>query len=83
MNLLLELFRQNYISGTTHTCLGQEHIATTVAKNLPVNSIVSNHRCHGHFLAKTGDYEGLLHEILGSTKGVVGGIGESTSLCSK
>ena len=41
---------------------------------------MSNHRCHGHFLKHTGNFHGLLYEILGNNKGVCGGIGGSQHL---
>ena len=79
---LLKLFSKGLIGGTTHTCIGQETNAIGVIDNLDSEDIViSNHRCHGHFLAHTDNYEGLLYEILGKTKGVCGGIGGSQHLC--
>jgi TPP-dependent pyruvate/acetoin dehydrogenase alpha subunit len=44
--------------------------------------VFSNHRCHGHFLARTGDAYGLLAELLGRPDGVSGGIGGSQHLCA-
>ena len=35
--------------------------------------VFSNHRCHGHYLAWTGDALGLLAEIMGKEGGVCGG----------
>tara|TARA_B100001123_G_scaffold447674_1_gene605979 strand:+ start:922 stop:2898 length:1977 start_codon:yes stop_codon:yes gene_type:complete len=78
---LLELFSEGKISGTTHTCIGQENNAVGVISALKKNDIVlSNHRCHGHFLKHTKNFHGLLYEILGSKKGVCGGIGGSQHL---
>jgi hypothetical protein len=31
----------------------------------PDDQIFSNHRCHGHFLARTGNVDGLVAEIMG------------------
>jgi len=42
--------------------------------------VFSNHRCHGHFLAKEDDPEGLLAEIMGRKNGVCGGRGGSQHL---
>ncbi len=81
---LLDLFGAGEISGTTHTCIGQEADAVGVAACLDARSdvIVSNHRCHGHYLAFTDDVDGLLREILGREGGVCGGKGGSQHLCT-
>jgi len=79
--LLLELFDKGKLFGTTHTYVGQEAIAVSVMENLTASDIVfSNHRCHGHFLAKEYDPEGLLAEIMGKKNGVCGGRGGSQHL---
>ncbi len=81
---LLELFRNGEIHGTLHTCIGQELSATSVIATLNSDDIVfSNHRGHGHFLAKTGDLYGLVAEIMGKSDGVCGGIGGSQHLHAK
>jgi TPP-dependent pyruvate/acetoin dehydrogenase alpha subunit len=81
---LLDLFGAGEISGTTHTCIGQEADAVGVVACLDTGRdvIVSNHRCHGHYLAFTGDVDGLLREILGREGGVCGGKGGSQHLCT-
>lgn len=62
------------VRGTTHTCLGQEHVGVLVCKFLNASDIIfSNHRCHGHFLALTKNYEGLLYEIMGHKNGINNG----------
>lgn len=79
--LLLKLFEQGKVFGTTHTYVGQEAIAVSVMENLKESDIVfSNHRCHGHFLAKENDPKGLLAEIMGRNDGVCGGRGGSQHL---
>ncbi|MCW2249516.1 TPP-dependent pyruvate/acetoin dehydrogenase alpha subunit [Azospirillum fermentarium] len=79
--LLLELFSAGKLSGTTHTYVGQEPVAIAVASHLgPGDCVFSNHRCHGHYIAHTGDIEGLLAEIMGRTGGVCGGRGGSQHL---
>ena len=78
---LLELFAEGKLSGTTHTCVGQEAVAVGVIENLEKNDVIfSNHRCHGHFLAMENDPKGLLAEILGLREGVCGGRGGSQHL---
>jgi len=75
---LFELFEEGELDGTIHTSLGQEAIAVGCLNHLNENDIViSNHRCHGHFLARTNDVVGLLAEIMGREGGVCGGRGGS------
>ena len=78
---LLDLYAKGMLSGTVHTCVGQELIAAVVADFIEDKDfIVSNHRGHGHYLAITDDTEGLIAEILGKKEGVCGGIGGSQHL---
>jgi 2-oxoisovalerate dehydrogenase E1 component len=80
--LLLELFTEGLLSGTTHTCLGQELCQMSVVRALDNgdDAILSNHRNHGHFLTYSGNFTGLIAEIMGREKGVCGGIGGSQHL---
>ena len=78
---LLDLFETGALNGTTHACIGQEADAVAVIEHLREGDhIFSNHRCHGHFLAWTGDAYGLMCEIMGKPEGVCGGIGGSQHL---
>ncbi|SEB30671.1 pyruvate dehydrogenase E1 component alpha subunit [Streptomyces misionensis] len=78
---LLDLYARGEVSGTTHTCLGQEYIPVALAPLLHVNDFIfSNHRGHGHYLARTGDPEGLLAEILGREGAPCQGVGGSQHL---
>lgn len=78
---LLELFAEGVVSGTTHACIGQEHISAGLFAHLTTNDIVfSNHRCHGHYLAHQDDPDGLMAELLGKATGTCGGIGGSQHL---
>lgn len=80
---LLTLFSQGKLFGTVHTCIGQEFTGIAVADNLLVGDlIVSNHRCHGHYLARTGDVEGLMAEVMGRASGICGGRGGSQHICA-
>ena len=75
---LLDLFARGMLSGTTHTCLGQEHIPVAVSALLDEDDFVfSNHRGHGHYLARFGDPHGLLAEIMGREGAVCNGVGGS------
>lgn len=79
---LLRLFSAGLLSGTTHTCLGQELCQMSVVRALddPGDVVLSNHRNHGHFLTYSGDFHGLLAEVMGRDGGVCGGIGGSQHL---
>jgi TPP-dependent pyruvate/acetoin dehydrogenase alpha subunit len=80
---LLELFEEGLLNGTTHACIGQEADSVAVMEQLgPEDHVFSNHRCHGHYLARTGDARGLLAEIMGRADGVCGGIGGSQHLAA-
>jgi acetoin:2,6-dichlorophenolindophenol oxidoreductase subunit alpha len=80
--LRLRLFEDNQLFGTTHTCLGQEANAVGVVNALDRgrDTIWSNHRCHGHFLAYCGQVARLLAEVMGRTGGACGGRGGSQHL---
>jgi 2-oxoisovalerate dehydrogenase E1 component len=79
---LLRLFSEGLLSGTIHTCLGQElcQMAVVRALNDGDDIILSNHRNHGHFLTYSGDFFGLVAEIMGREGGVCGGVGGSQHL---
>jgi len=80
-SLLLEKFSTGVFSGTTHTSLGQEANAAGILLHLhPHDVVVSNHRCHGHFLAYGGDPTALFAELMGKPQGVCGGVGGSQHL---
>lgn len=63
---LLELIDCGLISGTIHTCIGQEINSILLSPNLNEEDIIfSNHRGHGHFLSRyPQDEEAFLSEIL-------------------
>lgn len=80
---VLELFERGLLNGTTHACIGQEADAVAIAEHLGDDDhVFSNHRCHGHYLARTGDALGLMAEIMGKPEGTCGGIGGSQHLCA-
>ena len=81
--MLLRLFDTGVLNGTTHACIGQEADCVAVLDQLTEGDhVFSNHRCHGHYLAWTGDAFGLLAEIMGKSAGTCGGIGGSQHLCA-
>ena len=78
---LLDSYEQGHLHGTVHTCIGQELTGFAVCAHLIERDVViSNHRCHGHYMARFGDARGLLSEILGRGSGLCGGHGGSQHL---
>ncbi len=77
----LDLFDQGRMNGTVHTCVGQEFSAVAIAGSLRQGDwITSNHRCHGHFVAHTGQWAELIDELRGLACGVCKGVGSSQHL---
>ncbi|WP_099855267.1 thiamine pyrophosphate-dependent dehydrogenase E1 component subunit alpha [Micromonospora zamorensis] len=75
---LLELFGRGELSGTTHTCLGQEYVPVALRSLIGARDFVfSNHRGHGHYLARYDDTHGLLAEIMSRQGAICGGVGGS------
>ncbi|MDD3653274.1 MAG: thiamine pyrophosphate-dependent dehydrogenase E1 component subunit alpha [Desulfotomaculaceae bacterium] len=79
---ILDSYKKGLYSGTTHTYIGQEACAVGVinALNLERDIILSNHRCHGHFLTYSADVVGLFGELMGKEIGVCRGVGGSQHL---
>ena len=81
-SLLLELFSRGEISGTTHTYIGQEAIAVGVINHLSKNdTVISNHRCHGHYITHKQNPYALLCEMMGKKDGLCAGRGGSQHIC--
>jgi acetoin:2,6-dichlorophenolindophenol oxidoreductase subunit alpha len=75
---LLDLYGEGRLNGTTHTCLGQEYVPVALEPLLgPADHVFSNHRGHGHYLARFRDPDGLLAEIMGREGAICGGVGGS------
>lgn len=79
---LLDQFGKGLVSGTTHTCIGQELCAMAVVRALDKadDAVLSNHRNHGHFVTYSGEFLGLVTEVMGRQGGVCGGRGGSQHL---
>lgn len=61
-----------------HLCIGQEAIAVGVCAALTGNDVMfSNHRAHGHYLAKGGSLNAMVAELYGRSTGCCGGRGGS------
>jgi len=80
---LFSLYNKGHLSGTVHTYIGQEAIAVGVLSQISSDDIIfSNHRCHGHFLAKNNDVKGLFAEIMGKEGAICKGRGGSQHIYS-
>ena len=77
---LLEEYKKGQIHGTVHTCIGQEVFPCILSEYTKDYHWFSNHRGHGHYLAKTKDFKGLAAEILLKEGAIAGGIGGSQHL---
>ena len=64
---LLDLFKGGHLSGTVHTCIGQELCAAALHPHLRpgVDAFFATHRGHGHYLAYGGSDDALLSELMG------------------
>ena len=75
---LSDLFARGAIGGTAHLCRGQEACAVgAVAALKPSDLVTSNHRGHGHFIAKGADPGRLMAELMGKRDGYSHGRGGS------
>ncbi len=71
-------YKSGAIPGIVHSYIGQEAIATGVCTNLRLDDrIVSNHRGHGHCIAKGADLNRMMAEIYGKKTGYCKGKGGS------
>src|SRR5436305_12927483 len=76
--LALELRLAGRIHGVVHPYIGQEAIAVGVCANLrPTDRITSNHRGHGHCIAKGADLGRMMAELFGRRDGYCKGKGGS------
>jgi pyruvate dehydrogenase E1 component alpha subunit len=66
------------IPGPLHVSIGQEAVATGVCVNLRLTDrLTSNHRGHGHAIAKGAEPARMMAELFGRTTGYCGGKGGS------
>ncbi len=72
----ISLFQDGIVPGFTHAYSGQEAVAVGVCSVLePGDRVGSNHRGHGHILARGADSSKMLAEILGKRDGYLQGMG--------
>ncbi len=75
---IVELYPEQEMKCPVHLYIGQEAIAAGVCANLTkTDYIVSNHRCHGHAIAKGADIKALMAEFYGKAAGCSKGKGGS------
>lgn len=75
---VVELYKMGLIPGLAHPYIGQEAVAAGVCAVLEKGDfIVSNHRGHGHSVAKGVPEQAILSELMGKNAGMCLGIGGS------
>jgi TPP-dependent pyruvate/acetoin dehydrogenase alpha subunit len=73
-----ELYKRGLIPGLAHPYIGQEAVAAGVCAALEKGDlIVSNHRGHGHSIAKGVSEEAIFSELMGKDTGMCLGLGGS------
>lgn len=78
---IAELYKEQEMRCPVHLCSGQEAVAAGVCANLnKTDYVLSNHRSHGHYLAKGGSLPGMMAEIYGKETGTSRGKGGSQHL---
>jgi TPP-dependent pyruvate/acetoin dehydrogenase alpha subunit len=75
---LAQRYLQQEMRCPMHLCIGQEAIAVGVGEALNISDkMYSNHRAHGHYLAKGGSLQSMVAELYGRASGCCGGRGGS------
>lgn len=78
---LAEKYAEQQMRCPMHLCIGQEAISVGICAALTKKDVVfSNHRAHGHYLAKGGDLKRMIAELYGRATGCCGGRGGSMHL---
>jgi acetoin:2,6-dichlorophenolindophenol oxidoreductase subunit alpha len=76
-----ELTRASEVHGLVHLSIGQEAVAAGVCCELRADDLIySNHRAHGHAIAKGARLERLMAELMGREDGLCRGLGGSMHL---
>ena len=70
------------LPGFLHLYVGEEAVAAGVCAALKnEDQITSTHRGHGHLLAKGGDFNRMMAELMGKATGYCNGKGGSMHIC--
>ncbi len=78
---IAELYAGQEMRCPVHLCIGQEAVPAGVCQNLTLDdSAFSNHRAHGHYLAKGGSLKAMIAELYGKETGCAKGRGGSMHL---
>lgn len=76
-----ELYHEDEMKTPVHLCIGQEAVAAGVCVNLQVGDyVLSNHRGHGHYIAKGGNMKAMIAELYNRETGCSRGRGGSMHL---
>ena len=78
---IAEHYPENEMRTPIHLCIGQEAVAAGVCANLKTHDYVfSNHRSHGHYIAKKGNIPAMIAELYNKETGCSRGRGGSMHL---
>ncbi len=81
---IANLYLRDKIMSFVHFYVGQEAVAVGVCDNLRhEDRVMGNHRSHGHYLAKGGDFKRMICELLGKEYGSSHGKGGSMHMIDK
>ncbi len=73
-----DLFEEGLVKGTAHSYIGEEAIASAVGSILRDDDyMASNHRGHGHCIAKGANLDRMMADLLGRDTGYCRGLGGS------
>ena len=76
-----QLTRADEVHGLVHLSVGQEGVAVGVCGQLrPDDAVYSNHRAHGHAIAKGAPLRRVMAELMGREEGLCRGLGGSMHL---
>jgi TPP-dependent pyruvate/acetoin dehydrogenase alpha subunit len=80
-NRIESRYLEDEMKTPVHLCIGQEAVSVGVCSALQKNDYISsNHRSHGHYLAKGGDLNALIAELYCRVTGCSKGYGGSMHL---
>ncbi|MFC1917803.1 thiamine pyrophosphate-dependent dehydrogenase E1 component subunit alpha [Chloroflexota bacterium] len=78
---IASLYHDDEMKTPIHLCLGQEAVSAGVCLHLKATDYVSsNHRSHGHYLAKGGNLKAMIAELYNRVTGCSAGRGGSMHL---